>query len=158
MVALAHAVEAVHRGDLKGPEALLSAQAISLNTIFTRLALVALQNMSSKVNASERLMRLAFKAQGQCRATVETLAMIKNPPTIFARQANIANGPQQVNNGLPAVNCDTQQLARAGNLETGKIELLEAHGERLDVGTTDTTGAGDQALATVGTRNRPPNS
>jgi hypothetical protein len=32
----------------------------------------------------------------------------------------IAHGPQQVNNGEPS---------RAGNLETGKIELLEAHGE-----------------------------
>ena len=25
---------------------------------------------------------------------------MKNPPVVFARQANIANGPQQVNNGV----------------------------------------------------------
>jgi hypothetical protein len=30
-----------------------------------------------------------MKAQGQCRATCETLAVLKNPP-VFARQANIA--------------------------------------------------------------------
>ena len=46
---------------------------------------------------SEAYMRMALKAQSQCRATVETLATIKNPPVVFARQANIAQGPQQVN-------------------------------------------------------------
>ena len=45
-------------------------------------------------------MRLSLKAQGQCRATLETLAVIKNPP-VFAHQANIAHGPQQVNNTRP---------------------------------------------------------
>lgn len=34
------------------------------------------------------------KAQSQCRATLETLAAIKNPPVIYAKQANISNGPQ----------------------------------------------------------------
>jgi hypothetical protein len=37
--------------------------------------------------------RLALKAQSQCRATIETLAAIKNPPVVVARQANIAQGP-----------------------------------------------------------------
>jgi hypothetical protein len=37
---------------------------------------------------------LALKAQSQCRATLETLAAIKNPqPVAFVRQANIAHGP-----------------------------------------------------------------
>jgi len=48
------------------------------------------------LDAAERYMRLALKAQGQCRATLETLAVIKNPP-LFARQANITSSPQQVN-------------------------------------------------------------
>lgn len=30
------------------------------------------------------------------------LAGIKNPPVVIAKQANIAQGHQQVNNGLPA--------------------------------------------------------
>jgi hypothetical protein len=38
-------------------------------------------------------MHLALKAQGQCRATLETLATIKSPPMVIARQANIAHGP-----------------------------------------------------------------
>ena len=45
---------------------------------------------------------VAFKAQSQCRATLEALAAIKNPPVVFARQANIAQGPQQVNNQMMA--------------------------------------------------------
>jgi len=44
---------------------------------------------------------MALKAQGQCRTTLETLAAIKNPPVLFAKRANIAHGPQHVNNGTP---------------------------------------------------------
>jgi hypothetical protein len=47
----------------------------------------------------EGFMRLALKAQSQCRATLETLAAVKNPPVVYARQANVTTGPQQVNNG-----------------------------------------------------------
>ena len=48
----------------------------------------------------EAYLRMAMKAQNQCRMTLETLAMIKNPPTVFAKQANINHGgQQQVNNG-----------------------------------------------------------
>jgi hypothetical protein len=42
---------------------------------------------------------IAFRAQSQCRATLATLAAIKNPTSeAFVNQANIAHGPQQVNN------------------------------------------------------------
>ena len=44
-------------------------------------------------------LRLALKAQAQSRATAEALAAIKQGPVVIARQANIAHGPQQVNNG-----------------------------------------------------------
>jgi len=44
---------------------------------------------------------LALKAQSQSRASIESLAQIKNPPVVYARQANFANGPQQVNNAVP---------------------------------------------------------
>ena len=42
-------------------------------------------------------MRLALKTQSQCRATVETLAALKNPPLVFAKQANIQFEPLYVN-------------------------------------------------------------
>ena len=42
-------------------------------------------------------MRLALNAQSRRRATIKTLAEIKNPkPVTFVQQADIANGPQQV--------------------------------------------------------------
>src|SRR5262249_46188418 len=43
-----------------------------------------------------------LKAQAQCRAALETLVDMKNPaPFAYVRQANIAHGPQQVNNAPP---------------------------------------------------------
>ncbi len=36
----------------------------------------------------EGFMRMALRAQSQCRTTLETLAAIKNPPSVYARQAN----------------------------------------------------------------------
>jgi hypothetical protein len=95
----------------------------------------------------DRFTRLALKAQGQCRATIETLALMKNPPTVFARQANIAHGPQQVNNGA-------RPSSRAGDQETEPNKLLESPRERMDCGATCAAGAGDQAVAAVGTRHR----
>jgi hypothetical protein len=92
--ALVNAAERVNRGDLGEAEALLMAQAVTLNAMFTQLANQSIQ--SQYVEHLDRYMRLALKAQGQCRATLETLAAIKNPPTVFARQANIAQGLQQV--------------------------------------------------------------
>ncbi len=45
-------------------------------------------------------LRLALKAQAQCVRTLEVLAAIKNPPNVaFVKQATIAHGHQQVNNG-----------------------------------------------------------
>lgn len=93
-------------------------------------------------------MRLALKAQSRCRATIETLAEIKNPkPVAFVQQANISNGPQQVNNGGPV----PPDPSRAGTSETQQSKLLETHnGERLDVGTARPAGRIDPALEAVG--------
>src|ERR1017187_1007026 len=87
-------------GDLKRQEAMLAIQAHTLDTIFNELARRSSANMVEGYGeAAERYMRLALKAQSQCRATIETLAEMKNPkPVAFVQQANIANGPQQVNN------------------------------------------------------------
>jgi hypothetical protein len=142
--ALVDSTKAVNNGDLGAAEALLAAQAITLNTIFTNLAHRAHLNQGEYLDAAERYMRLALKAQGQCRATLETLAAIKNPPTLFAHQANIAHGPQQVNNNVT--------LARAENQGNLPNELMEAHGERLDVRKAIATGTGDQVLAPVEAR------
>ncbi|EQD54525.1 hypothetical protein B2A_05985, partial [mine drainage metagenome] len=95
--------------------------------------------------------KLAMRAQSQCRQTIETLALLKNPPQpTFIRQANVAHGPQQVNNGTaPAT------PARARESENRQNELLEHHhGERLDTLTAGTAVGTDPAMAAVGEGNR----
>jgi hypothetical protein len=64
---------------MSGPEATLATQAVALNAIFTEMARRSGLNMGEYVSASESYMKLALKAQAQCRATIETLAAIKNP-------------------------------------------------------------------------------
>ena len=159
--ALKDSVGAVKAGDLSAAEGMLMTQAVALNAIFGELARRAASNMGEYPDAFERYMRLALKSQGQCRATIETLATIKNPPVVFARQANISNGgQQQVNNGVPAPVAGTlpAPASRAGKSESEQIELLEASdGERLDSGTTGATGGVNPHLETVGAVNRPAN-
>ena len=71
-------------------------QAQALQSIFVNLSCqAARQEYRSN---QELFLRLALKAQNQCRTTLETLAALKHPPVVFAKQANIAQGHQQVNN------------------------------------------------------------
>lgn len=94
-------VSAVQGGNLTGLEETLTAQAVSLDAIFNEMARRAALNMGDYINAAEIYLRLGLKAQAQCRATVQTLFEMKNPqPVAFVKQANFANGPQQVNNRI----------------------------------------------------------
>ena len=138
--AMRQTVTAVSGGNLASAEKMLMAQAIALNTIFGELARRSALNMGGHLDASERYMRLALKAQGQCRATLEALADIKHPrPVSFVTQANITTGPQQVNNGLAP--------APAGISQTERNELLEhQHGNRLDCGAQGTAGGAHQDM------------
>ena len=137
-------------GNTKSQESILAGQVISMNAIYTDLAIIARQNLSN-VTVFERLMRLSLKAQSNCRATAEALAAIQNPPTVFARQANITSGPQQINNG------STVSLARAKDSELMPNELMEAHVERLDPGTTNKASERDTNLAAMGAIDRSAN-
>ena len=150
---------AVNGGDLKAAERMLSAQAVSLNAIFAELARRSALNMGDYLDATERYMRLALKAQGQCRATLETLAAIKNPPVVFAKQANISNGPQQVNNGVASPHGSEPVPSGSAQGETvnRQTKLLEGqeHGSTvLDAGTTRTSARGRQKVASVGAIDR----
>lgn len=121
-------VEDVWAGDMKCAEAMLYGQATALQAIFTNLARRAINQ--DYLKHWEAYLRLALKAQSQCRATLETLAAIKAGPAIFTRQANIAHGPQQVNNGIAANNAP----ARAGETESAKTELLDCYTATLQGG------------------------
>lgn len=138
------------RGDLSAVEAQLVAQAAVLNALFIEMLRVARQNQHYP-EAVDRYMKFGLRAQSQCRATLETLAAIKNPPTVFARQANIVNGPQQVNNNANVVPGEGSR-ARV-EVQQRPTKLLEAHGERVDGEATTAASTGDSAMAAVGTVN-----
>jgi hypothetical protein len=149
--------KALNGGDLSAAVTMLSSQALALNAIFGELARRSSANMGEYIDASERYMRLALKAQGQCRATLETLAAIKNPPVLFARQANINNGgQQQVNNGAQASGAGSPSPAPASKSSTQPNKLLEAsHGERMDLGAQTAAGRTHQVMDPVAVLNRP---
>lgn len=134
-------------GDMKRVERMLANQMLTLDVLFNNLA--QRSGRQDTFKGIEVLMRLALKAQAQARATAETLSVIKNPMP-YIKQANIANGPQQVNNGTPA---------SAGKNQSHPNELLEhQHGNTLDIGATATAGRADPAMATVEAKHRSTNT
>lgn len=133
-------------GDLMRVESMLVCQSHSLDMLFNHLALRARRNMDDSPETADRYLRLALKAQGQCRATLETLATIKNPPPVaFVRQANIANGPQQVNNG------DAAPPARAEvrMLQNEQSRLTHEAGQQLDIATSPKAIGQDPRMETL---------
>ncbi len=134
-----------NNGNLTGLEATLTAQATTLDTIFNALARRG--NNADTMTKLEIYMRLALKAQAQCARTIEVLATMKNPPVIFAKQANISNGNQQVNNGsLPS-----NSPAHAGKTINQSNELLDVnHGSTtMDINAATAASRKDKAVATV---------
>ena len=114
----------VNDGDLSTLEAMLVGQATALQTMFTSLAVRAANQEYLKQYGL--YMALALKAQAQSRATISALVDLKYPKqaTTFVKQANIANGPQQVNNGaIP--NKYAQAHASAEDFETVPNKLLD---------------------------------
>ena len=140
-------VAVVNGGDLKRAEGMLTSQAYTLDELFNNLARRAHGNWEGGyIPAAEIYLRLALKAQSQCRATLETLAQIRNPPVIYARQANIANGPQQVNNNVPSRTREFEN--RPSKLSGGGNELLP------DTRASALAGRANQEVETVGAVNR----
>lgn len=151
----------VQDGNMKPAEAMLYGQAITLQTIFTNLSMRAALNAGEYMDATDKYLRLALKAQSQCRATLETLAAIKNPSIVYAKQANFANGHQQVNNGISShqelgdtVSPDAPSYAQAEIIENLPNKLLEENYERLDIGAQAAAGRANQDLEAVGAVHR----
>ena len=136
-------VEAVNEGKMEGVEAMLIGQAIALQSIFANFANRSAMNVGEHLQATEVYMKLALRAQSQCRATLETLATIKNPPLVYARQANVTTGPQQINNGV------TREI------KSEQTQLSGEHHELLpDARTPGLESRTHSTLETVGAINR----
>lgn len=134
-------VNDVKKGDMSRPEAMLLSQAHTLDMLFNNLAQRAFGQ--AHMPHYESFLRLAFKAQGQCRSTLQTLSDIKNPSVVYAKQANINNGNQQINNGIP--------VPRTEKNKNQQNELLtELPNETLDRGRAGETIGANSKLEAVG--------
>lgn len=144
--------EAVNGGSLATAERMLYAQASTLNTMFAELTRRAAANMGQHLDATEAYLRLALKAQAQSRATVQTLAEMKQPRTVaFVKQANIAQ-QQQVNNGVPVSHAPARETGKPANelLKDGRHEQQQ----RMVPGAQAAPAPGDSTLEAVGAVNR----
>jgi hypothetical protein len=129
-------IERLKNGDLAKVEQMLLSQAVALEMMFVSMARRA--KVQEQLRQYETHMRFALKAQNQSRATLQALVQLKQPSnTTFVKQANIAQGHQQVNN-LAEKNITPQN------------ELLKGNYAELDTGTTPTPTGTDTALETLG--------
>ena len=147
---LSEGCKRVNRGDLSNLEDMLVAQATTLQTLFASLARRAANQ--EQLRQYEAFMGLALKAQAQSRATISALVDLKFPrQATFVKQANIAHGPQQVNNTYAGTPSHSGIQSGAGNSRSESNKLLEAdHGQRLDIGAQAAAGRANQKLETVG--------
>lgn len=88
--------EKTAQGDLAIASEMLTAQALSLDAIFTEMARRSVMNMGEYLDASERYMRLALKAQANSRATLEALAKLHSPREQTVRHVHVNEGGQAV--------------------------------------------------------------
>lgn len=142
-------IKMVQSGDMSTMEAMLVAQAQALQTMF--VSLLRKGNSQQYLEQYKAYTGLALRAQAQSRATIQALVELKYPRQIVVtKQANIANGPQQVNNSTPS---------HAGEINSEQTKLIEGQG----YGTMDNRGTAaaigvNQELEAVGAIHRPDNA
>jgi len=140
MDALTDKSDRVINSGIRNIEAILVTQAHTLDLIFNTLASKAAN--TDNINKLDSYLRLALKAQSQCRATLQTLGELKNPPLLYAKQANITNGPQQINNGVTP---STTTHARENKIQQNEL-LEQIPNEQLDTRAPSKAGGANQAV------------
>lgn len=153
---LRESMKDVGNDDMQVMEAMLVGQATALQTVFTSLSRKA--TLQTGLKQYEVMLNLALKAQNQSRTTIQTLIELKFPRhATFVRQANIAHGPQQVNNGAQPQPAGDDLPGRPQDASIAPNKLLKDSADeivRMDIGTTKAPGRGDSQLAPVGSLHR----
>jgi len=147
-------IKKLESGDASRLEAMLYSQAVALQTIFSSLARRA--SNQEYLKQYDTYLSFALRAQAQSRATIQAIVELKYPRQVaFVKQANIAHGHQQVNNGQstePEPHAKSEkQVVQTKLLETDNGK----RGKGLDTRTPKTTKRGHKAMATVGQGDRP---
>ena len=150
---LSDSCKQVNGGDLSTLEAMLVSQATALQTVFT--SLVCRAQVQTQQRHLEAFMGLALKAQAQSRATISALVDLKHPrQATFVKQANIAHGPQQVNNGaageLPGEKAQARTHRENPALEQNKLLEVDHRqsGGRMDTRAAQAAERSNQAVET----------
>ena len=151
MKSIAAGIREVNQGNLRELEAMLTGQAVALQSMFAEMATRAAEQ--TQLKHYQAFFNMAMKAQAQSRSTIQALIELKYPrQVVITKQANISHGHQQVNNGeFSAQYAHTRTPAR--EIPIASNELLEIDnettGERLDTRATQGAIREDQAMATV---------
>lgn len=93
---LSSRIDKAATGDMEDASRTLAAQAATLDALFTEMARRSRDNMGSYFDAAERYMRLALKAQSNCRTTLEALAKLHQPREQTVRHVHVNEGGQAV--------------------------------------------------------------
>jgi hypothetical protein len=119
-------------GDLTQLETLLLTQASALQAMFIDLACRA--KNQNQFNGIQTMTSLALKAAAGSRQAIVALAELRMPKSVlFAKQANVTTGPQQVNNGVQPEVHASRGSARA-------------HGENAEISPNELTGSPHELL------------
>jgi hypothetical protein len=133
----------VRSGNLEDLTDMLTAQALTLDSMFTEYSRRAAINMGQYPDAVDRYTNLAAKAQSQCRTTIETLARVK-------RGGKQTVTVVHVNDGGQAIVADTFNNGAAGGSGAGIND--QCHATRPRENTPRKTGpaGGTQPTAPTG--------
>jgi hypothetical protein len=143
--ALTEQTRASSEGNQKQAEAMLTPQAHVLDALFNRLTRIAMN--AEHLDTADRYLKLALRAQSQCRATWEAISAIQNPPMAgYVAQANIARNQQ--------INYETTRAGARENQNPPNKQLEKTDGERLEFGKEGTSVIADPAVETVEEVNR----
>lgn len=107
-------------------EYMLASQAIALDSIFNRLAIQAHASIGKHPKVVDTYLRLALKAQNQCRATAESLANLKSPRQ-YISQTNVATA-LQVNIERDGHHVDARTKGSHAASDSNVEALGEVHG------------------------------
>jgi hypothetical protein len=118
----------VASGNTREVESMLAAQALTLDSIFHKLALQAERNIGQYPKAVDTYLRLALKAQNQCRAAAETLVAMKSPRQ-YINQTNVA-GAMQINIDMENPHVDRRTEAKNAASDSSVEALGEIYGSQ----------------------------
>ena len=93
---LGEEIQKAMKGDLSLATRMFTSQAFALDTLFTEMARRSGLNMGQYPDAADRYMRLALKAQGACRTTLEALVKLHQPREQTVKHVHVNSGGQAV--------------------------------------------------------------